>query len=143
MRSGPSRAISRLALAPCASAPPSPSTSRFPMPKNLLVAAERTCTLIFSNKFGRIVVRRGADDLHRLACEGALRPHAPAPQKCLGCASADRDGGYAPARKQRRGVRSRSRRRQCRGAQRYNSTLGLFRGHMTFAQLWYTANGTV
>ncbi|KAH9035872.1 hypothetical protein EDB85DRAFT_1889054 [Lactarius pseudohatsudake] len=40
------------------------------------------------------------------AREGTLRTHAP-PRKFLGCTPTNRDGGYAPARKQRRGVQPR------------------------------------
>ncbi|KAH8986685.1 hypothetical protein EDB92DRAFT_1818173 [Lactarius akahatsu] len=40
--------------------------------KDLLAAAERTRTLIFSDKFGRIVVGRGADDLSAVWRKKAL-----------------------------------------------------------------------
>ncbi|KAH9165973.1 hypothetical protein EDB89DRAFT_2076321 [Lactarius sanguifluus] len=81
--------------------------------------------------------RRGRPP-RRLACEDALRPHAPAPRKCLGCASADRELGsrgeaYSPVVPADDSAAVPS----------ANSMPGLSRGHVTFAQPWYIASGTV
>ncbi|KAI9451110.1 N-acetylhexosaminidase [Lactarius psammicola] len=110
-------------------------------PKDLLAAAERTRALLSSDKLGRLVVGRGADDLpsvrgakslSSLALRlgsGAARPIATEAKLPLG----SRDEAYSlvvPADGSAAVLSA-------------NSTLGLFRGLTTFGQLWYTASGTV
>ncbi|KAH9044042.1 N-acetylhexosaminidase [Lactarius deliciosus] len=112
-------------------------------PKDLLAAADRTHGLIFSDKLGRLVVGRGADDLPAVrhakalsgltlrlgSTSGSPRPIATEATLPLGSrveayslvVPADGSAAVLSA----------------------NSTLGLLRGLTTFAQLWYTANGTV
>ncbi|KAH9073567.1 N-acetylhexosaminidase [Lactarius deliciosus] len=112
-------------------------------PKDLRAAADRTHALIFSDKLGRLVVGRGADDLPAVrhakalsgltlrlgSTSGSPRPIATEATLPLGSrveayslvVPADGSAAVLSA----------------------NSTLGLFRGLTTFAQLWYTANGTV
>ncbi|KAH9055259.1 N-acetylhexosaminidase [Lactarius vividus] len=112
-------------------------------PKDLLAAADRTRALITSDELGRLVVGRGADDLAEVRrakalsgltlrlgkTSGAPRPIATEATLPLGT----RDEAYSlvvPADGSAAMISA-------------NSTLGLFRGLMTFAQLWYTASGTV
>ncbi|KAI9442927.1 N-acetylhexosaminidase [Lactarius indigo] len=112
-------------------------------PKDLLAAVDRTRALISSDKLGRLVVGRGADDipmvqsakvlpgltLHLGSTSGEPRPIATEATLPLGT----RDEAYSlivPADGNAAVLSA-------------NSTLGLFRGLTTFAQLWYTASGTV
>ncbi|KAH9073564.1 N-acetylhexosaminidase [Lactarius deliciosus] len=112
-------------------------------PKDLRAAADRTRALITSDKLGRLVVGRGVDDLPTVrrakalsgltlrlgSISGAPRSIATEAKLPLG----DRDEAYSlvvPADGSAAVLSA-------------NSTLGLFRGLTTFAQLWYTASGTV
>ncbi|KAH9035873.1 N-acetylhexosaminidase [Lactarius pseudohatsudake] len=112
-------------------------------PKDLRAAADRTRALISSDKLGRLVVGRGVDDLPAVRRAKALsgltlrlgstsrapRPIATEATLPLG----HRDEAYSlivPADGSAAVLSA-------------NSTLGLFRGLTTFAQLWYTASGTV
>ncbi|KAH9046687.1 hypothetical protein EDB84DRAFT_1558144 [Lactarius hengduanensis] len=93
--------------------------------KDLPTAAERTRALIFSDKFGRIVVGRGADDLSAVWRAKAL---AGLTYWLLGNTSgaprpSDGEGSAA--------------------VPSANSTLGLFPSLTTFAQPRYIASGTV
>ena len=113
-------------------------------PQDLLDAAERTRALLFTDKLGRLVVGRGADDLpvvrtrrllssltlsllngtsgvpQPIATEATLPPGSRDEAYTLVVPS-DGSGALLSA----------------------SSTLGLFRGLTTFGQLWYTTNGTV
>ncbi|KAH9055254.1 hypothetical protein EDB87DRAFT_1834354 [Lactarius vividus] len=141
----PGRVISRPALLPYVFAPLSLSTLRSPTPPKTSAAAERTRALILSDKLGRLVVGRGADD---------LPPVRRSPPSCLVSSEATRG----------RPGRSRWRRRSPRSAEKMGSTalystvlpvsgsaavlsadsaLGLFHGLTTFAQLWHIAGETV
>ncbi|KAH8992276.1 beta-hexosaminidase [Lactarius hatsudake] len=111
--------------------------------KDLLSAAEHTRALISSDKLGLLVVGRGADDLPAVrrakaisdltlrlgSTSGAPRPVATEATLPLG--SRDEAYSFAVPADGSAAVLS------------ANSTLGLFRGLTTFAQLWYTASGIV
>ncbi|KAH9073565.1 hypothetical protein EDB83DRAFT_2312883 [Lactarius deliciosus] len=112
--------------------------------KDLLTVAEGTRTLIFSDKYGCIVLGPGADGIPAVwrakalsdltlqllgNASGAPRPIATEATLPLG----SRDEAYSlvvPAD-------------GSAAVPSANSTLGLFRGFMMFARLWYTASGTV
>lgn len=112
-------------------------------PDDLVAAAERTLALLSSDNLGRLVLGRGADDLPAVRAAAALSSltlsltnngTAPGPiatEAALPLGSRDEAYSLVVPADGSDAVLS------------ANSSLGLFRGLTTFAQLWYTASGTV
>ncbi|EIW52416.1 N-acetylhexosaminidase [Trametes versicolor FP-101664 SS1] len=112
------------------------------VPGDLLAAAGRTKQYLTSDKLGRLVVGRGADDLHTFAAAKTLSRLTLSLEKGASFASItseaqkapeERDEAYhlvVPADGSGASITA-------------NSTLGLFRGLATFGQLWYEHDNTV
>ncbi len=112
------------------------------VPGDLLAAAGRTKQYLTSDKLGRLVVGRGADDAHTFAAAKTLSRLTLSLEKGASFASItseaqkapeERDEAYhlvVPADGSGASITA-------------HSTLGLFRGLATFGQLWYEHDNTV